>query len=180
MQNDKSIYNIFAMAIFFIAMIGWMGISERLLSLSDDVETYQDQIEISLKKKEQLISEVGTDSVFFDNNGDTISLRLVKALNGLKSAIKSDDIRLMYSANYELDSSLTFMKTTAVIKPEVKESEHYIELINELQQNEEMLKSRVELYNNSVSIYNDAIQLFPSNIVAYMLRLNQKNYFAAT
>ena len=61
--------------------------------------------------------------------------------------------------------------------PELKASEQFISLQNNLVKMESQLQAARRIYNTDVQRYNSAIQTVPSNIVAGIFGFKEKEFF---
>ena len=61
--------------------------------------------------------------------------------------------------------------------PDLKASENFINLQASLNEVEEQISAARRAYNASVKDYNNALEMFPSNIVASLMRYQQKVFF---
>ena len=65
-----------------------------------------------------------------------------------------------------IDSKCNYIVAVAENYPELKTSEHFINLSEELSKMENKIQAARRLYNGDATIYNTKIKIFPSNIVA--------------
>lgn len=63
--------------------------------------------------------------------------------------------------------------------PELKADRSFLELQQSLNEIEEQISASRRFYNTAVTDYNNLIEMFPSNILANMLRYQRKQVFAA-
>lgn len=62
--------------------------------------------------------------------------------------------------------------------PDLKASENFLNLQASLNEVEEQISAARRAYNASVKDYNNALEMFPSNLVAGLMRYQQKVFFA--
>ena len=77
----------------------------------------------------------------------------------------------------ELNKSLNKVIAIAENYPELKASEQFISLQNNLVKMESQLQAARRIYNTDVQRYNSAIQTVPSNIVAGIFGFKEKKFF---
>ena len=77
----------------------------------------------------------------------------------------------------ELNKSLNKVIAIAENYPELKASEQFISLQNNLVKMESQLQAARRIYNTDVQRYNSAIQTDPSNIVAGIFGFKEKEFF---
>jgi len=77
----------------------------------------------------------------------------------------------------ELNNNLNKIIAVAENYPELKASDQFLELQNNLVKMESQLQAARRIYNINVQQYNSAIQTIPNNIVAGMFGFKEKEYF---
>ena len=82
-------------------------------------------------------------------------------------------------ANDQLTSSLDALMVVVENYPDLKASENFIQLSDELAGTENRISTARKDYNDEVKSYNTAIKKFPTNILASMFGFEQKEYFEA-
>ena len=61
--------------------------------------------------------------------------------------------------------------------PDLKASDNFLNLQASLNEVEEQISAARRAYNASVKDYNNALEMFPSNLVAGLMRYQQKMFF---
>lgn len=81
--------------------------------------------------------------------------------------------------NEQLSQEISKIVAVSENYPELKSSDNFLKLSNELTQIEDEIANSRKYYNGTVRILNTKIQSFPSNIVACMFGFKQSNMFEA-
>ena len=102
---------------------------------------------------------------------------IVKARNSFQSA---DSLEGEMQANSELTKAMTKLFALAESYPELKASENFMSLQNDLSDTEDKIATARQFYSDTVLLYNNKIQMFPSNIVAGMFGFKEEKFFEAT
>ena len=131
-------------------------------------------------------SESGID-VYLNQRFDLIP-NLVECVKGYTKHEKEllENIvqqRTTYSQNKnlkkasELNNNLNRIIAVAENYPELKASEQFLNLQNNLIKMESQLQAARRIYNTDVQKYNSTIQTIPNNIVAGMFGFKEKDFF---
>lgn len=131
-------------------------------------------------------SESGID-VYLNQRFDLIP-NLVECVKGYTKYEKEllENIvqqRTIYSQNKtlkkasELNNNLNKIIAVAENYPELKASEQFLNLQNNLVKMESQLQAARRIYNTDVQKYNSTIQTIPNNIVAGMFSFKEKDFF---
>ena len=83
------------------------------------------------------------------------------------------------AANSQLDSALGRLLVIAENYPQLKASESFIRLQDELAGTENRIAVERKRYNDDVREFNATIKRFPSNMVAGVFNFHNKDYFQA-
>lgn len=77
----------------------------------------------------------------------------------------------------QVSSAIGKIMVAAENYPDLKASENFINLQASLNEVEEQISAARRAYNASVKNYNNALEMFPSNIVAGLMRYQKKVFF---
>ena len=94
-----------------------------------------------------------------------------KAMSGQMSDSETVDM------DQKVSSAIGKIMVAAENYPELKASENFINLQASLNEVEEQISAARRAYNASVKDYNNALEMFPSNIVAGLMRYQKKVFF---
>lgn len=148
-----------------------------LVTLRNRVKDQASQIDIQLKRRFDLIPNLmETVKGYMKHEKDTLE-DIVKARNSFQSA---DSLEGEMQANSELTKAMTKLFALAEDYPELKSSENFISLQDDLSETEDKIATARQFYSDTVLLYNNKIQMFPSNIVAGMFGFKEEKFFEAT
>ncbi|TML80362.1 MAG: LemA family protein [Actinobacteria bacterium] len=74
-------------------------------------------------------------------------------------------------------SGLRQLLAVAENYPQLKASQNFLSLQNELTNTEDRIQAARRFYNNNVRAYNTRVQSFPSNAIAGMFHFQEQQYF---
>ena len=89
-------------------------------------------------------------------------------------------MKAIKSSNNELSKTLGRLLAIGESNPELKANQNFLALQKELAQTENLLANARQGYNESVKLLNTQIRLIPNCIVAWIIRLEQREYFEIT
>ena len=93
--------------------------------------------------------------------------------------VSANSVEEKSNANNELSSSLKALMVVVENYPDLKSSENFKQLSDELAGTENRIAVARKDYNNAVKTLNTSIKKFPNNILAGMFGFEQATYFEA-
>jgi len=142
-------------------------------------------------KKNQALNVFSTIDVLLKKRYDLIP-NLVSTVKGYAKHERQllqqiTEIRAMalgstsHDEQVALDSDLTkaLSRLMLVVEnyPQLKASDNFMHLQRTLTELEEQISAARRAYNASVTDYNNAVEMFPTNIVASMIRYQRRKFF---
>ena len=161
-----------------IAVIALMVISgyNSLVSKEESVDTAYSNVSVMLERRADLIPNlVNTVKGYMEHETEVIE-NITTARETLLGAKNIDE---QMEANDQLTASLDALMVVVENYPDLKASENFIQLSDELAGTENRISTARKDYNDEVKSYNTAIKKFPTNILASMFGFEQKEYFEA-
>ena len=161
-----------------IAVIALMVISgyNSLVSKEESVDTAYSNVSVMLERRADLIPNlVNTVKGYMEHETEVIE-NITTARENLLGAKNIDE---QMEANDQLTASLDAPMVAVENYPDLKASENFIQLSDELAGTENRISTARKDYNDEVKSYNTAIKKFPTNILASMFGFEQKEYFEA-
>lgn len=146
----------------------------RLVSLRNQVKNAWHQVDVQLRRRYDLIPNlVETVKGYAKHERELFE----KVTLARAKAINASSVREQAEAENELTSTLKTLFAVAENYPELKASENFMMLQEELAGTENKIAYARQFYNDSVMRYNTAIQVFPSNIIASLFGFKPEEYF---
>ena len=81
------------------------------------------------------------------------------------------------AVNNKMSQEISKLMAIVESYPDLKASENFKDLSNQLTKVEEDIANARKYYNGTVRNFNDKVQMFPSNIIAKILGYKTKNMF---
>lgn len=146
-----------------------------------------------IKKENEVKEAFATMDVYLKKRWDLIP-SLVEIVKGYASHEKTtleEVVRLRNSiyddmtTNEKIDSNEKMSKNISRLMvlvesyPELKASDNFKNLANELTRVEDEIAQSRKYYNATVRIFNNKVEMFPSNIIAKIFRFKTKKMFEA-
>lgn len=147
------------------------------VNLNNKIKEAFSTMDVYLKKRWDLIPNlVETVKGYAKHEKDTLK-EVIELRSGTYDNMSSDE---KIKKNEMLASKINRIMVLAEAYPELKASENFKNLSNELSKVEEDIANSRKYYNGVVRIYNNKVEMFPSNLFAKLFGYKSKNMFEAT
>lgn len=166
-------------AVVLLAVFWFFGTRNSLVSLKEDVEMQQSQIKTTLQRRSDLIPNLVATVKGYANHEEEVFTEIADARSKLAGSIESGDMKSISEANNALDSALGRLLAISENYPDLKASEQFIALQDELAGTENRIAVARQHYNEKLNTYNTTVQRFPTSIVAGMSGYYPMQYFEA-
>lgn len=178
MKNGKSTLTVIVV-LLLVAVFWFFGTRNSLVSLKEDVEMQQAQVETTLQRRSDLIPNLVETVKGYASHEEDVFTEIAEARSKLAGSIESGDMESINEANNALDSALGRLLAISEDYPTLEASEQFIALQDELAGTENRIAVARQYYNESVRTFNTKVQKFPTSIVASMSGYYPMPYFEA-
>ncbi len=160
-----------------VVLAGYViGIYNKLVNARNKVENQFSQVDIQLKRRADLIPNlVNTVKGYAKQEQDVINA----VTDARAKLVGANTVSEKAEADQELSSALSRLLIVVENYPELKSSENFRQLSDELAGTENRIATARRDYNQAVKEYNLQIKKFPTNIMAGMFGFGEKEYFEA-
>lgn len=134
------------------------------------------QIDVQLKRRSSLIPNLVEAVKGYAKHEKAVFENVTKARSALLSAKGPKDVA---SADNMLTGALKSLFAIAEAYPNLKASENFKELQEELSDTETKVAASRQFYNANVLDYNTKIQVFPSSRIAKLFNFEDEEFFKA-
>ena len=148
----------------------------RLVSLRNRVENSFAQIDVQLKRRNDLIPNLVETVKGYASHEKEVLEEVTRARGNVMNA---SGVKETSDANNQLTGALKTLFAVAENYPELKANENFKELQAQLAQTEDKIAYSRQFYNDTVLMYNNKCQTFPSNIFAGMFGFKEADFFEA-
>lgn len=168
-------------AVVIIAIVVWgISTSNNLMTLREDVRMQQSQVETTLQRCSDLIPNLVNTVKGYATHEEEVFTEIADARSKLAGSIESGDIDSISKSNNELDSALSRLLAITESYPDLKASEQFTALQDELAGTENRINVARQHYNEKVMTYNTTVQRFPTSIIAGIFGYSPAEYFEAS
>lgn len=173
--STGAIVGIAVAIVVVLLIILFVGAYNSFIRLKNVVEEAWATIDVYLKKRYDLIPNlVETVKGFAKHESETLQ----KVIASRNIAMQASTGEAKIAAEKELTNNLkTLFNVVAESYPQLQANTNFLDLQNQLKQIENELASARKYYNGTVKTLNTKIEMFPSNLVAGMMKLKKYPYF---
>ena len=133
-------------------------------------------VDVQLKRRSDLVPNL-VDAVKGYAGHERSVLEEVTKLRGAARALPDNDVASRAQAETALSLALSKLVALAENYPDLKASQNFLELQQQLSQLETELQMARRYYNGTVRNQNVLVQSFPSNVIASLFGFSQRQYF---
>ena len=153
-----------------------VSIYNGLIRLRNNIDKAWSNIDVLLKQRSDLIPNLVKTVKGYMKHEKGVLTEITRLRT---SVLKADDPSKKAEASEKISKGLKTLFAVAEKYPKLRASENFLDLQDKLTAIENQIADRREFYNNSVLLFNTRIQVIPDSIVAALLGMKQKRYFAA-
>jgi len=158
-----------------IAILLWLiGVYNALVRLNNKTKEAWSDIDVQLKRRHDLIPNlVETVKGYAKHESGTFE----KVTQARANALSAQTPGQKAEAENVLSGALKSLFAVAESYPELKASENFSSLQNDLRDTEDKISSSRRFYNGNVRDFNTKIETFPNNVVAGMLKFKKYEFY---
>jgi LemA protein len=157
-----------------VIVLGYLfGTYNRFINLKNGIESTQKQINVALKKRLDLISQIVSSvkgQMKFEKGTLT---EVTKMRAGIKPETSIEDAKKIDAASRKI---LSGIQVQVEAYPNLKSNENVSQLINAVNTTEDEIARLRYTFNNTIQEYNTKTQMIPSNIVAGIFGFGKNKY----
>jgi LemA protein len=162
--------------IIVLLVIFVFGIYNGLITARNRVKESWSGIDVQLKRRTDLIPNLLETVKGYAKHEKEVFENVTKARSAMISAGNAKEAE---AADNMLTGALKSLFAVAEAYPELKASENFKELQQELSDTETKIAASRQFYNANVLDFNTKIQTVPSNIVANLFGFKEEQFFEA-
>lgn len=164
MKHCKSILIVIAavIAVIMLAVFSFQGTQNKAISLEEQISTAQSEIKVQEKRRADLIPNLVDCVQAYDKHEYRTLMDVINARGS--------------SSDESVQEIQTMIQAVAESYPELKSSENYRELMNELATTENLIANYRSNFNTWVKSYNQYVRKFPNKQILGFLGYEIINY----
>lgn len=162
------------LAILVILIFWVIGMYNGLVRLRNQVKNAWSQIDVQLKRRHDLIPNlVETAKGYMKHERETLE----SITQARSHAVEASGVADRAKAEGELNNALSRFMLVVENYPDLKASQNFLSLQEELSSTENKVGFARQFYNDQVQTFNIKIESVPSNIIAGMFNFKQAEFF---
>ena len=167
---------IIVIALIVIVVTVYISMYNGLQRAKVNTDESWSQIDVQLKRRNDLIPNlVETTKGYAKHERETLS-KVVELRNQMVALPADVDPQKKMELSNQLTDSLKSIFALAENYPDLKASQNFTQLQEELTNTENKIAYSRQLFNSSAAVYNQKLLTFPSNVVAKMHHFTKVNY----
>lgn len=162
------------LAIIFILFLMAVSIYNRLIRLRNNREQAFADIDVQLKQRHDLIPQLVDSVKGYMGHERGVLTEITEARS---NAMKATTINEKIAAEGRLSTALEGLKVSVEAYPDLKASQNFMDLQNEISDIENKLAAARRFFNSATKELNVAVEIFPSNIIAILFNFKRETMF---
>jgi LemA protein len=171
---------VWVLGVLVVLILVFIGMYNNMVSLDQSVTQSWAQVENQLQRRNDLIPNLVEVVKGYATHEKTIFIQVAEARTKLAGAIKMGTQADKIVAANEMNSALSRLLAIAENYPNLKASENFVRLQDELAGTENRIAVERMRYNQAVQTYNTAVKKFPAVLFVSKFGFDKaKPYFEA-
>ncbi len=163
--------------IIIVAMVLWlMFVFNSLIRLKNRTQEAQSDIDVQLKRRHDLIPNLVETVKGYASHESQLFEKVTQARS---QAINAQGMGEKARAENMLTEALKSVFAVAENYPDLKASQNFLQLQDELSDTENKIQAARRFYNGNARDFNTAAEVFPNNMVVGMLGFKKFDFFEA-
>ncbi len=167
--------NLIISGIIAVIILWLIGIYNALIRLKNRVDEAWSDIDVQLKRRYDLIPNLIETVKGYAAHESGL---LEKVTQARTNAMQAQSPEAKGEAENMLSGALKSLFAVAENYPNLRASENFAKLQDELSDTENKIQASRRFYNGNVRDFNTKIQIFPNNLIAGLLNFKSREFFA--
>jgi LemA protein len=161
--------------VLVVLILIWIAVTYNgLVALKNRTDESWSDVDVQLKRRYDLIPNLVETVKGITKQEQTVFIKVTEARTAAMSAQTPGD---KAEAENNLSGTLKSLFAVAEAYPELKSSQNFLQLQNEITDTEDKIEAARRFYNGNVRDLNIKIETFPTNTFAGMLGYQKRDFF---
>ena len=165
---------LFFLAIIVLFILFAVSLYNRLVKLRNNREQAFADVDVQLKLRHDLIPQLVDSVKGYMGHERGVLTDITEART---NAMKASTINEKIEAENKLSTALEGLKVSVEAYPDLKASQNFMELQNEISDIENKIAAARRFFNSATKELNVATELFPSNLIATLFNFKREPMF---
>lgn len=162
------------LGIIFLLVLMVISLYNRLIRLRNNREQAFADVDVQLKQRHDLIPQlVETVRGYMKHEREVLTQITEARANAMKAATINEKI----VAEQRLSGALEGLKISVEAYPDLKASQNFLDLQNEISDVENKIAAARRFFNSATKELNVAVEVFPSNFIATLFNFKREPMF---
>jgi len=161
-----------AIVVIFILMV--VSLYNRLVRLRNNREQAFADVDVQLKQRHDLIPQLVDSVKGYMGHERGVLTQITEART---NAMKATTINEKIDAENKLSTALDGLKISVEAYPDLKASQNFMELQNEISDIENKIAAARRFFNSATKELNVSTEMFPSNLIATIFNFKREPMF---
>ena len=162
------------LGIIFILILMAISLYNRLVKLRNNREQAFADVDVQLKQRHDLIPQLVESVKGYMGHERGVLTEITEARS---NAMKATTINDKIAAETRLSTALEGLKVSVEAYPDLKASQNFLDLQNEISDIENKIAAARRFFNSATKELNVATELFPSNLIATLFNFKRETMF---
>lgn len=160
--------------IVVVVLLFVMATYNKLVSYRNNRENAFADIDVQLKQRHDLIPQLVATVKGYMKHENTTLQQITEAR---AAAMSARDINSKIAAENQLSNALSGLKVSVEAYPDLKASQNFMQLQEEMSDIENKLAASRRYFNSATKEYNNAVEVFPANLIAGVFGFRRETMF---
>jgi len=165
---------LFILGIIFLLILMAVSFYNRLVRLRNNREQAFADVDVQLKQRHDLIPQLVDSVKGYMGHERGVLTDITEARS---NAMKATTINEKIAAENKLSAALEGLKVSVEAYPDLKASQNFLDLQNEISDIENKIAAARRFFNSATKELNVATELFPSNLIATLFNFKREPMF---
>lgn len=165
---------LFFLGIIFLVILMAISLYNRLVKLRNNREQAFADVDVQLKQRHDLIPQLVESVKGYMGHERGVLTEITEARS---NAMKATTINEKIVTENKLSTALEGLKVSVEAYPDLKASQNFLDLQNEISDIENKISAARRFFNSATKELNVATELFPSNLIATLFNFKREPMF---